>query len=157
GRGRPEDPGDQGGARAHEPRSQGGEGPRGRRPEAGPREGRQGAGRQGEGAARRGRRHRRGQMTEGGGRAGQAAAHPRIAWGAATFDTRKNHVLASRRAAGRATEATTWTKGVTSARGSGKPDSRRGSPNPSSRSCPASPRRGCRATRTGTSSRRSRR
>ena len=59
---RQEDPGDQGGPGAHEPRSQGSEGPRRRRAEAGPREGDQGGGRQGQGAARGRRRDRRDQV-----------------------------------------------------------------------------------------------
>ena len=50
---REEDPGHQGGPRAHEPRPQGGQGPRRRRPQARPREGRQGCGREGQGGRSR--------------------------------------------------------------------------------------------------------
>ncbi len=59
---RQEDPGHQGGPVAHEPRAQGGQGPRRLRPEARPREGREGRGREGQGPARGGRRHRRAQV-----------------------------------------------------------------------------------------------
>ena len=59
---RQEDPGHQGGPGAHQPRSQGGQGPRRRRPEARPREGVEGRRREGQGPARRGRRHRRAQV-----------------------------------------------------------------------------------------------
>ena len=53
---RQEDPGDQGGARAHEPRSEGGQGPRRRRAQAGAREGQEGGRRQGQGGPRGRRR-----------------------------------------------------------------------------------------------------
>ena len=59
---RQEDPGHQGGPRAHQPRPEGGQGPRRRRPEAGAREGVQGRRREGQGEARGGRRHGRAQV-----------------------------------------------------------------------------------------------
>ena len=59
---REEDPGHQGGPRAHEPRPQGGQGPRRRRPQARPRGCRQGCGREGQGPARGRRRDRRAQV-----------------------------------------------------------------------------------------------
>ena len=63
---REEDQRHQGGACPHQPRSQGGQGPGGRRPQARPREGFEGRRREGQGAARSRRRHRRTQVAPGG-------------------------------------------------------------------------------------------
>ena len=62
---RQEDPGHQGGPRAHQPRPEGGQGPGRRRPQARAREGVEGGRREGQGAARGRRRHRRAQVVAG--------------------------------------------------------------------------------------------
>ena len=58
-----EDPGHQGCARAHQPRSEGSQGPRRRRTKARARKGQQGRRRQGQGQARRGWRQRRSEVS----------------------------------------------------------------------------------------------
>ena len=63
GRGREEDPGHQGGAHAHQPGPEGGQGSCRRRSQASPREGQQGGRRQGQGGPRGCRRHRHRQVT----------------------------------------------------------------------------------------------